>query len=842
MRIIVCLILILGAFCLNGQQKDGIMLVEYLEQLEKREGINFSYDPESLAIIQIDTSKIPSTFREKLAWLSAHRSLEIEKISETYYALSFRKKQFQIAMVDAENGENLNGLYATVQVNGAVLSSAVIAEGAFSFEYKPNPKDSISLTVLGYQPIQLTVEELVNNEKQIYRIKGTIVYLDQLVIKDYLSRGINIDPKNNKTTIQVTDLPSLPGETDGDIFASLAVLPGVTSPDNRPGNLFIRGSSTDQSLILFDDIPVYHRGHYFGSISPYNQKMVDHVNVYKSGMHPRYGGRVGGALELNSSSDLTVKPSYGLGVNTLYGLGYLKTPIFNKKVGLAIGARRSFPVTFNSPKLNAISDVVYAGTVVEEGRNGEYPYDFKIVYDDYNVKIEIPLKNQSKLSFSGLYAKNIMGYVVPDSIYIWQQNGFKNLGLNAKYELELNENIKATTSITWSNYLAEFKEERVEGQYSKNGIEDLRFSQQIEWKMKQWDLEAGADVNIQQVDFEYFDHFNTQNMMSIVNDQGLSNATTISAYANGVFNKFERLTVQLGARASYYTPLNDFALMPRFNANYDLSEKLLLKTSFGTYRQYLSQIKYLEFSSGGFDNALWGLAGDDLSIITGVQTMVGFLWVKNKLVVDVEAYHKVSGNVNYTKIQSFQEVNVFGTADHTTNGVDVFAKRKVANIIDFWLSYTLSQSTIDFNDFEKKKYISPYDQTHVFQLGTNYSGERLSIGASWKIASGLYAHSFDYMRAKSNFEKNAPPRAQRNNPFLNVAERNVPVHSLDISASYKLPKAEKRPFNSSLGISILNVYNQTNLVDRVIRSGDVPTVFSRYSMKFAPNVMLAIEF
>ncbi len=363
--------------------------------------------------------------------------------------------------------------------------------------------------------------------------------------------------------------------------------------------------------------------------------MVDRVNVYKSALHPRYGGRVGGAIEINSTKDLTIEPAAGVGINSLYGVGYAKTPIFNKKVGLAIGARRSLPVAFSSPKLDAISEMVYAATVVGDGRGGEDVSDFSVAYEDYNAKLEIPMANGSKFSFSGLYATTLTGYRVPDTAYVYQQIGFKNLGFNAQYISTIAQNIQSKASVTWSKYDAEFGDTSIGKFHSDNQIEDFRAAQQFDWANEIWDIEFGADYDYQQVSFSYKGVFGPNNNRRLIRDSAEQSASTMALFINNTWNGIDRLTIQAGARLTYYSLLKDLAILPRLNVNFDLTKNLIVKSSAGIYRQYLSQLKYLEFSGGGFDNELWRLASDNHNIIGGQQATSGFLWVKNKLVIDV---------------------------------------------------------------------------------------------------------------------------------------------------------------------------------------------------------------
>lgn len=839
-------------FFLNAQDSTvSTQLIDVLNYYEKETGVSFSYDPEALALVFVDFSYQEKTIEEAMEIITNERAISYNRVSGDYYTIAFEKRNFELNLVDSSDSLILTNSDITVLVNGNVHSGGQSNEnGGFSFNYKPHVGDSITIYVLGFEYINVALESLLNNNSLSLSVTPKTAYLDDLIVEDYLTKGINLNPVHQSITIAVENLPSLPGETDGDIFASLALLPGVSTPDNRPGNLFIRGSTTDQSLILFDNIPIYHKGHYFGTISPYNPKMVESVSVYRSGMHSRYGGRVGGAIEINSSTNLSNESKYGLGLNSLYGIGYLKTPLFNKKVGLALGGRRSFPVSFSSPKLDAISDMVYAGTGVAT----QDIDDLAVVYEDYNAKLEIPFKSGSELSLSGIYAGNATNFSVnSDDGINKQKNGFQNLGLNTQFLASIGKGIQSSTSFTMSKYHTYFRDGDDLKRQSLADLSDFKLNQEFDWGSKSsLAYSAGVSSDYQVTDY-FFNGLLTlpnQQPTPVIHDENTS-SFSVSPYVSALWNKVERLSVELGLRGTYYSELNDFALMPRVNASFDVNDNIILKGAFGNYRQYLSQIKYLEFSGSGFDNELWQLANDEVKIIHGNQSMLGFLLSNDRIVFDVELYNKTANNVTYSIEKRPASGINYDYADHSSKGVDVLLKTQIAESLDVWSGYSYSHLSITFDSAANKEYTSKYDQPHVFYLGGSLSLNNFNLSANWRFASGLYAFDIDIVKSEQTFLSGVlraglpenPNRPTPANPFEDYPERHDNIHSLDISASYKLPKKERRPFMTTFGLSILNTYNKTNLTDQAIRAGvGTPVSFlERNAMNFAPNLMMIVE-
>ncbi|MFY0601453.1 MAG: TonB-dependent receptor plug domain-containing protein [Cyclobacteriaceae bacterium] len=828
-------------------------LSEALNYYESVSGVSFSYDAEAIDLLRVDFDYRLKTIEEALEVIKKETPISFEQISESYYSLAFTEQEFKINLVDSSDQQPLVGSYVNILVNDEIIAGGNgLDDGTFLFRCKPDVRDRLSVYVLGYNSFDLPLAHLLDNRELVVSVSPKTTYLDDLVIQDYLTTGISLDPVSQSIKIGIEDLPSLPGETDGDIFASLALLPGVSTPDNRPGNLFIRGSSTDQSLILFDNIPIYHRGHYFGTISPYNPKLVESVNVHRSGLHSRLGGRVGGAVEINSSSNLSDESKYGFGLNSLYGIGYVKTPIFNKKVGFAIGGRRSFPVSFSSPKLDAISDVIYAATAVST----QQTTDFNVVYEDYNAKLEFPINERVSLSVSSIYAGNSLGFSVikEDTISNKQRNGFENLGLNASLKSIIGEKIKSNTSFTFSNYHTFFKEGLRGQRGSIADLRDLRFNQEVEFGSRKSLLyQAGIGVDYQVTDYLFRgQQAGVRNQPPMIVSYGNETSSlSLSPYASVLFNKIEKLSVELGIRSTYYSRLDDLAFLPRVNASFDLSDFLILRGSYGRYRQYLSQIKHLEFSGAGFDNELWQLADGNVKIIKGHQETFGLVAFKGKMLLDIEIYRKSADNVTYSVDKRPESGILYDYANHTTQGIDVFLKSELGKSVDLWVGYSYSQLYLTFDSASNQDYKSQYDQPHIFYLGGSYSRGNFSLSANWKLSSGQYAYSVDVVKSENTFVSGAlrqprpgePTPPARENPFDEYPRRLRNIHTLDISASYKLLKTENRPFLTSFGLSILNAYNQTNQTDQVVRAAvDVPVSFiERNAMKFAPNLMVTVE-
>ncbi|MEP2508509.1 MAG: TonB-dependent receptor plug domain-containing protein [Reichenbachiella sp.] len=831
-----------GIGLLKAQQMSSFQ--KALHHYESELDIKFSYDPSLIERILGDFERTQS-LEAFISLAETSLPIQVLKISKDYYTVAVIESQYSLTLTDSLESSAIKPPFF-VLINSNPIDIEIANDKAL-FSYKPSLSDTIIAYAPGYAKRLMPVDQLISKKDLSLQLMTQTYLLNDVLIEDYITKGINMDPTSQKITIDLKNLPLLPGETDGDIFASLAALPGIATPDGRPGNLFIRGTSVDQSLILFDNIPIYHRGHYYGTISPYNPKVVDHVEVYRSGYHPRMGGRVGGAIFVNSDTEVTNKPQYGVGMNTLYAMVYGKTPIANNKIGLTLGARHSYPTAVKSPKLNAISESVYAATGLadDEGNILAYP---DVTFQDYHVKLIVNPHTKHKISVSGIYSNTNLRYKSPVALANdIESTDFENFGINTEWEYQINESWSSTLINTYSKYgYNNNSEAPTITFFAVNDLTDYNSRFEIANSgVNTHGIQLGLDYKWQSTGLNY------KNLIQLneppIEFASIQRAHTFSPYANIEWLGFENWFLQLGLRGTYYSPKSSFQWSPRLAANFSATSWLNLKATAGLYHQFLSQVKNLEFGNGGFDNELWMLAGEmNGNIISGEQYMAGFMINSNSWLLDIEGYYKTANGVTYYEDRRFNDASGYFTADDLIYGIDTYLKKGVGEYTSVWAGYSYSNSKITLDTTNLTTYKSKYVQPHTAYIGTAYQKDRWKFSATWKFGSGLNAKSLEIAFAQVIYERaqasRAPGSPQAPDPFADLPERYPNIHSLDLSASYKIPCTDKRPWSASFGLSVINVYDRNNLIDRAFRGNPPPPRFiDRRALGFAPNLMVTIE-
>ena len=167
---------------------------------------------------------------------------------------------------DVSSGEPLTGVsvydtksgaYTVTDADGFYRIALPVGDGQISMS--GYSLDDMHLTLKVYDDGTLDV---VMKEK-VTALAGAIVSADAVSYHRDARLGI----ERMRTAI-VTKIPSAFGE--GDIIKAVLTLPGVKSVGEASSGFNVRGGSTDQNLILFNDGTLYNPTHLFGIFSAFN--------------------------------------------------------------------------------------------------------------------------------------------------------------------------------------------------------------------------------------------------------------------------------------------------------------------------------------------------------------------------------------------------------------------------------------------------------------------------------------------------------------------------------------------------------------------------------------------
>lgn len=854
-------LLFLGLFvhsALQGQNQK-YLLKEIIDQLEEIGDYTFSYDPEMIEGFYFVPEEATHTSDISLDDLEAVLPFAFELIENEYVIVKSKSVTLEISVKELETNERIPGVY--VKKNGTYQEITSDGDGNLRLNVDWKKEDILSFEFIGYETQSISVIDWLRRGQREVALSSSTTVLDEITIRSYLGEGISAHQKDHTLNIENNELGILPGDVDKDLLVSLKTLPGIHSVTGRAGEIRVRGGTPDQTLILFDNIPIYHKGYYFGAISPFNTEMVDKVKVYRSGYSPNLGGRVGGAIEISSENSIPKSFRGGVASNSYFFSGYGKAPLITNKLGISIAARTSHPFDYTSPKEKEFQKMVLAGSNIlaitdDPGISlDEVTYDF---WDINGALLYQPNANHNfKFNFLSINNKNVTttsnqtrGSVTS------RENLLENSGINLSWNGQWGSwktNAFVTNSFysyalnTEENIVIQSRE--ISDQEVANTIDNTKFGISSTKLIGTEGSEVSFGYELSRIEVTFKDILNFANPM--IPDRTIPPVerpgTINSAFASFFIPDWNKFMINAGVRLNYFDQKSFFRPEPRIFLNYNLSDKITIKSSLGFYSQYLNRKLFFDFTDVVIEKLVWGLIdAPTRDVMTSWQALFGGAYQSSNWVFDVDVYYKevegLSTNGPFVEVAPGREGPSLLLGELFTHGLDVLVKYKVGNL-NLWSNYTYGQVTMKFDDLKTDQFPANYDQTHNFNVSASYQIQNFKASAGWFFSSGLP----NYLE-NTFFPFTGPSRIPLENPSpIGNIDRFNGIHQLDASIAYEIiPKSGNQKI--TLGLSALNLYNKENLLETVNVRLQSPAdqlnteVASRYTIGFAPDVMIKFEF
>lgn len=187
----------------------------------------------------------------------------------------------------------LTGLSEDVE-RGAVSS----AQGLYQIGELAPGRYALRITYVGYAPHTDTLRLqpgriLVQN----VTLSRTDEQLEEVVVQ---SEGGAAVLEAGQQTVRPSDIARIPTpDVSGDLASYLQSLPSVVTSGDRGGQLFIRGGTPSQNLVLVEGLPVYQPFHIIGFYSAFPQDLVASADVFAGGFGAQYSGRTSSVIDVS---------------------------------------------------------------------------------------------------------------------------------------------------------------------------------------------------------------------------------------------------------------------------------------------------------------------------------------------------------------------------------------------------------------------------------------------------------------------------------------------------------------------------------------------------------------
>lgn len=346
---------------------------------------------------------------------------------------------------------------------------------------------------------------------------------------------------------QLKYAPLFAGEKD--IFKFLQLLPGVSAGKDGMSGLLVRGGSNDQTLILYDDVPIYNQAHAYGILSIFSGETVQSAEVSKGFISPAYGSRLSAMTQIRTREGDRRDHRQSLTVGTLSLAGTLDGPIKRDKGSYLISARYFFPEA-----VLAIAD--------NDIRYGFYDIAGKLTYD---------IHRNHTLSL-GVYSGD--DHMKNKEAHAENGFGWGNTTAFLRLESRWNDNLRSSV-VAYYTYLqnrqeTEFKDDGFSN-WGKTTFKTHEFGARMAFDQRLshvWTLEYGVTFSHQR--------FEPMHTKSIINgqhkDRGYSSELLVSG-ALFLNNRFQwgGWRADVGVRGAAYdnSEQTRYAVEPRAQLSYD---------------------------------------------------------------------------------------------------------------------------------------------------------------------------------------------------------------------------------------------------------------------------------
>lgn len=134
--------------------------------------------------------------------------------------------------------------------------------------------------------------------------------------------------------------PALFGEND--IMRSIQLLAGVKSESEASSSFQVRGGTSVQNQVLYDDAPVYNVGHLAGLFSAFNDASLSAATLYKGMIPAAFGGASSAVLDVNAKSGNRDAWHGGGTIGLLAAKASIDGPFDGGRGSVLVAARRSY--------------------------------------------------------------------------------------------------------------------------------------------------------------------------------------------------------------------------------------------------------------------------------------------------------------------------------------------------------------------------------------------------------------------------------------------------------------------------------------------------------------------
>ncbi|MFT5999025.1 MAG: hypothetical protein ACI81P_001481 [Neolewinella sp.] len=802
-------------------------------------GAPLSYRPDQLPKIVVS---VPGDRKTLVGWLSfllKDTELVFRQGPAGYFIvpdLDLFNRSFTMhgLISDASSGERLIG--AAIQDIDNLEGVLANEYGFYSLEAKGGRK-RFRTSYTGYAPIEL---DFVLRSDTVMQIRlEPAGYLPQIEVRASVDSSRSLYLMESERTMSSKEVGLLNGPGGEASILSLArMLPGVTSGADGVGGLSIRGSNSGHNLVLFDGVPVYNLNHAAGLFSIFNTSAIRRADLYKDGIPARFGGRIGGVLDVHTRDGNLYNPEISVGSSLLSSTVTAEGPLKSGKSSFLVSGRYFWGGDIlrtlserqkqNYGREGEIDYAVYDLNLKLNQQVGEKGRVYLSLYrglDDYGngseKKTDVTVlepggtvlfytatqNREEKIRWGNTVGALRYNHLFNDRFFGNFRLSYSDLLVRASFErsdsLYEASNNSVTSDISSGRFGSAIKQigAAFDGQYNLTRTSNLRFGTTIDAHRFLPQIRSGR-VPLER-----------HPVLQPLGEGDALRSVQLAAYGS-IDGQWEGLHYRAGLRGQIWR--NEVSY-------FNLSPRLMLAAGLGkhgrwriTYDQMVQPIHLVSSTVIGLPTDLWVPSTPDIAPSTVRQ--VGFRYnhdLTAKWQLEVELYHRdLRHLIDYSQSgQNNSWLDNLSVGKGFANGAE-FSLHYSGRKLRGWLSYTLAESRRQFDEDINKGRPFPFqfDRRHGVKLLATYDvSPSVNVTATWRYGSGaFYSLSLEnFLLADPSILSDGSPQTvplvENKNGF------NLPAnHRLDVNAQFLFRDKETRRFQHTLNFGVYNLYGRHN--------------------------------
>lgn len=621
--------------------------------------------------------------------------------------------------------------------------------------------------------------------------------------------------QGTSTSIYSTDklvrAPMIFGQPD--ILRGLALRSGISHGQEGSANIFVRGGTPDQNLILVDDAPIYNVNHLGGLLSVFNDDAIKSVGVYKTTPPIAYGNRLSSLIDIRLKNGSDQEWRGKLGIGLISANGYIEGPIKKDQTSLIAACRAGYFGLLNI------------------GKSQEEESDlFNLGMRDVLFKITHKFSAEHRLFFSVYhsYDENFLSENVSDVFaqgrlidrqFSRLSSDYSNTTLSLRHYLSISPSLQWVSFAYGSRYqlnTLDLRRDYISQELIAERKEIVNSQLQEIGVVSQAKVAIGPNNIVAGLSFAYKEAEPFQ--VSINNSSFLDNPLISNSRIMALFADFQRsltpsLSMMVGGRFNSYSNQDYKRYYPEFRARVTKETGADADSEISISANRTSQDIHL-ISAGGLGQTTdnYVLANNDLPLQTGWQVDVTYSTkIGEQSNISVGIYRRNMNNVLYYEnpgegaevaLEIVRKIQRQGKAFSHGIETDFFT---VMGKFDFSANYTYSRTKQKFNEFNNNTFFPfRYDRPHDLALNFTFKlSEKYSLGSTFVYQSGIAVTS-PISRVPST-----PYYVGGFNIVPSINNIRFPAYNrLDLSISRNWEGRKRN--NNSLKLSVYNAYNRVN--------------------------------